>query len=46
MSKYEYEYDENVELSIYHPTPQSLSYFMNFLEFPNLWNIECFIIRI
>ena len=24
MLKYEYEYDENVELSIYHPTPQSL----------------------
>jgi len=23
MSKYEYEYDENVELSIYHPIPQS-----------------------
>jgi len=21
MSKYEYEYDENIELSIYHPTP-------------------------
>jgi len=24
MSKYEYEYNKNVELSIYHPTPQSL----------------------
>jgi len=24
MSKYEFEYDENVELSIYHQTPQSL----------------------
>ena len=24
MSKYKYENDENVELSIYHPTPQSL----------------------
>jgi len=23
MSKYEYEYNENIELSIYHPTPQS-----------------------
>jgi len=23
MSKYEYEYDENVELSIYHPTSQN-----------------------
>jgi len=24
MSKYKYEYDENVELSIYHPTFQTL----------------------
>jgi len=24
MSKYKYEYDENVELSIYYPTSQSL----------------------
>jgi len=24
MSKYEYEYDKNIKLSIYHLTPQSL----------------------
>jgi len=24
MSYYKYEYDENIELSIYHPTSQSL----------------------
>jgi len=26
MLKYEYEYDKNVELSIYHPTLQILAY--------------------
>ena len=48
MSKYGYEYDENVELPIYHPTSQSLCFnnFVNFLKFPNVLNIESFIIRI
>jgi len=48
MPKYKYEYDENVELSIYYPTPQSLCFnnFVNFLKFPNLLNIESFIIKI
>ena len=47
MSKYEHEYDENVELSIYHPTPpKSLLNYVNLLKFPNFLNIESFIIRI
>jgi len=48
MSKYEYEYDENVELPIYHSTLQSLFFniFVNFLNFPNFLNIERFIIKI
>ena len=48
MSKYEYEWDENVELSIYHLTPQSLFFnnFVNFLKFSNFLNIENFIIKI
>jgi len=41
MSKYKYEFDENVELSIYHPTSQSLC-----LKFSNFSNIESFIIRL
>jgi len=47
-SKYEYEYDENVELPIYHPTSQSLCFnnYVNFLKLPNFLNIESFIIRI
>ena len=46
MSKYDY--DENVELPIYHPTFQSLCFnnFVNFLQFPNFLNIESFSIRI
>jgi len=47
MPKYKYEYDENVELSIYHPTSQSLYLiFVNFVKFLNFLNIESFIIRI
>jgi len=48
MSKYEYEYDENVELSIYYPifSQKSLLNFVNLLNFPNLLNIESFIIII
>jgi len=48
MSKYEYQYDKNVELPIYHPTFQSLCFnnFLNFLKFSNFFNIENFIIRI
>jgi len=45
MSKYEYEYDENIELSFYHSTPQFLLNFGNFLKFSNLLNIESFIVR-
>jgi len=28
MSKYEYEYDENVELLIYHPTSQIICFIL------------------
>jgi len=44
MSKYEY--DENVELLIYHPTPQSPSLlnFVKLLKFFKLLNIESFTI--
>jgi len=51
MSKYKYKYDENVELSIYHPIVQSCclilwAYFVNLLKNFNLLNIKSFVIRI
>jgi len=45
ISKYVCEYNDNVELSIYHQTFQSLFfYFVNLFKFLNLLNIESFII--
>jgi len=41
MSKYKYEYDENIELSTYHPTSQSFYLiFVNLLNFSIYWTLK------
>jgi len=46
MSKYEYEYNENIIINLSSNSLESLRNFVKLLIFPNLLNIENFIIKI